>query len=284
MTPSSLIRNTSERFRKAGIPDPETDSSLLLSFLCGRPALRLRLDTETEISDALLHEYSLLTERRINREPLQYITCEAPFCGKIFHVNRSVLIPRPETELLCAWAMELIPFSSACSILDLCCGSGCIGLTLLSERPSLHVTMSDISEAALSVARKNASRFGLTAEFCCSNLTEMLKNDYFDFVFANSPYIPTEECTSLQPEVLYEPMIALDGGYDGLCFYRRIVYESVRILRKNGFLMMELGYGEAENVSELLHDAGYTDISVRKDLSDIDRIILAKAPAWREHV
>ena len=136
MNPRSLLLDTAARFRAAGIPDPETDSALLLSFLTGQAPLSLRLDSDTELSAEILESFSEMAERRLAREPLQYITGEAPFFGRVFQVDSRVLIPRPETEELCAWALETLPVSDSCRVLDLCCGSGCIGLTLAAERPS----------------------------------------------------------------------------------------------------------------------------------------------------
>ena len=277
MTPFTLLRKTASRFRSAGIPDPETDSALLLSFLTGGAPLVLRLDNETELTPEVLDAYSALAERRLAREPLQYIIGESPFFGHDFLVDPRVLIPRPETELLCSWALELIPSSAAWNVLDLCCGSGCIGLSLALARPSLSLTLSDISEEALSVAGTNAKRLGVQAVLHRGDLAEGFPPATFDLVVSNPPYIPSNECSSLQPEVLREPVLALDGGTDGLDFYRRIAAESSSILKANGLLLMELGFGESKDVSDILLSAGFTDVSVREDLNGIPRMILASA-------
>ena len=274
MTPCTLLRETAKRFRTAGIPDPENDSALILSFRCGAAPLSLRLDTDTVLSDGILSAYAALAERRLAREPLQYVTGEAPFFGRMFSVDRRVLIPRPETEELCAWALEMLPVTGA-DVLDLCCGSGCIGLTLAAERPSIRVTLSDCSRDALDVAVHNARLLDVPVSIHCGDLTEGLPSSSFDCIVSNPPYIPSAECTGLQPEVMSEPVLALDGGPDGLSFYRRIVSEASRVLRKDGLLLLELGYGEAEPVSELLLSAGYTGICVRNDLSGISRMICA---------
>ena len=284
MTPAVLLRSAAERFRRAGIPDPETDSSLLLSHICGLHPLSLRLDTETELDTETLDTYAELAERRVKREPLQYITGEAPFFGRIFHVDNRVLIPRPETELLCEWLLQLIPASSDVYLLDLCCGSGCIGLTILLERPFLHVTLSDISSDALSVAQLNAKHFGISAEFQCCDLTADFSDHSFDYIITNPPYIPSSDCPNLQKEVLCEPLSALDGGKDGLDFYRRIAEDAPRILKPGGRLLMELGFNESSEVSELLDAYGYTDIVVRKDLNGLDRMIMATSALWRAYV
>ena len=279
MTPCSLLRQTAKRFRDAGIPDPETDSALLLSFLTGGSPLSLRLDTDTELTVSQLEEYASLAARRLSREPLQYITGETPFCGRIFTVDRSVLIPRPETEELCRWALEVLPHGAR--VLDLCCGSGCIGLTLASERPDLSVTLSDLSADALHTAEINASRLGVRVSFSQSDLLSVFPDASFGCIVSNPPYIPSGQCGSLQSEVQFEPLLALDGGADGLAVYRRIVPDAARVLKEGGVLMMELGYGEAESVAALLESSGYTEIEIRKDLSGISRMISAVCPAWR---
>ena len=284
MSPRSLLLDTAARFRAAGIPDPETDSALLLSFLTGQAPLSLRLDSDTELSAEILESFSEMAERRLAREPLQYITGEAPFFGRVFQVDSRVLIPRPETEELCAWALETLPVSDSCRVLDLCCGSGCIGLTLAAERPSLQVTLSDCSRDALDVAAANAARYSLQVSLRCGDLAEGLPPASFDCVVSNPPYIPSAECGVLQPEVLREPSLALDGGADGMDFYRRISDECVRILRPDGILLLELGYGESDAVSSLLAAASFTGITVRKDFSGIARMMLAVSPARRNYV
>lgn len=284
MNPRSLLLDTAARFRAAGIPDPETDSALLLSFLTGQAPLSLRLDSDTELSAEILESFSEMAERRLAREPLQYITGEAPFFGRVYQVDSRVLIPRPETEELCAWALETLPVSDSCRVLDLCCGSGCIGLTLAAERPSLQVTLSDCSRDALDVVAANAARFSLQVSLRCGDLAEGLPPASFDCVVSNPPYIPSAECGVLQPEVLREPSLALDGGADGMDFYRRISDECLRILRPDGILLLELGYGESDAVSSLLAAAGFTGITVRKDISGIARMMLAVSPARRNYV
>ena len=178
----------------------------------------------------------------------------------------------------------MLPVAVPCRVLDLCCGSGCIGLTLAAERSSLQVTLSDCSRDALDVSAVNAARFGLQVSLHLGDLTEDLPEAFFDCVVSNPPYIPSAECGSLQPEVLREPSSALDGGTDGLDFYRRIAAESTRVLRPEGILLLEVGYGEAGAVSGLLATAGFTGITVRKDFRGIDRMLLAVCSARRNYV
>ena len=212
MTPCQLIRHTAARFRSAGIPDPENDSALLLASLCSGEPLSLRLDTDTILEESLLSRYDLLVRQRLQRIPLQYILGEAFFCGHRFTVDPRVLIPRPETELLCIWALDILKDYSDPSVLDLCCGSGCIGLSLKAASPEIRVTLSDISADALDVAAENMRRLSLAVELHQGDLLEGFLPGSFDLIVCNPPYIPTADCTVLQEEVLFEPRSALDGG------------------------------------------------------------------------
>ena len=275
MTPCQLIRHTAARFRSAGIPDPENDSALLLASLCGGEPLSLRLDTDTILEEPLLSRYELLTRQRLERIPLQYILGEAPFCGHLFMVDPRVLIPRPETELLCAWALDILKDYRDPRVLDLCCGSGCIGLSLKAASPEIRVTLSDISANALAVAAENVRRLSLKAELHQGDLLDGLLPGSFELIVCNPPYIPTADCTVLQEEVLFEPRNALDGGTDGLDLYRRLIASAAGVLVPGGALMMELGIHQADSVSALLSSSGYMGIQVRKDLNGIERMILA---------
>lgn len=275
MTPRELIRTSAERFRAAGVPDPENDAALLLSRLAGRPALELRLDTDTELNDSVLSAFRELEAKRLNRIPLQYLLGEAPFYCRAFLVDSRVLIPRPETELLCEWALDVVRDISSPRILDLCCGSGCIGLTLKAERPDAVVTLSDVSQDALDVAAANASRLSLSVALCRSDLLEAFTPFSFDLIVSNPPYIPSAECSRLQPEVMREPRLALDGGADGCDLYRRIAESAVSVLSHGGKLLMELGVGESAILSAILADCGYSRTEIRKDYAGIDRMILA---------
>ena len=273
MNPRSLILEMTRRFRAAGIPDPEFDSAALLASLCGRNPLSLRLDMETEIDQETEGQYRSLCARRIRREPLQYITGESRFCGYSFAVTPSVLIPRPETELLCEWAVEKIPVDASPRILDLCCGSGCIGITLKLRIPSSAVYMSDLSSAAADVARRNAERLSADVSVGTGDLFENIRDRNFDLIISNPPYIPENECSLLQEEVKKEPLTALDGGNDGLDFYRRICREAPDYLRRGGILMFELGDGQHSAVGKMMEESGFQSVEIRKDFRQISRMI-----------
>lgn len=278
MTPREIIRQTATRFRAAGIPDPDHDAALLLSHLVSRHPLDLRLDNRMTLPFAVSEAYEQLVLQRLKRVPLQYLLGEAPFYRRSFLVDCRVLIPRPETELLCEWALEILRKSPSPHVLDLCCGSGCIGLTLKAEYPEAHVTLSDISGDALSVAAANASRLSLEVGFQQSNLLDGFSASSYDLIISNPPYIPAEDCASLQPEVLHEPILALNGGPDGCDLYRTIVRTSGHVLHHGGRLMMEIGIHEADILVPLLVSNGFTEIQVRQDYAGIDRMIHAVHP------
>ena len=278
MTPRELIRHTAKSFRAVGIPDPENDSALLLSHLTGKPVLELRLDMETQLNASVIASYRKLADRRISRIPLQYLLEEAHFRGHLYKVDPRALIPRPETELLVGWALSILKETASPHVLDLCCGSGCIGLAIKSEHPDAVVTLSDLSPDALSVAAENAERLSLDVSFFQADLFEGIPYSAFDLIISNPPYIPSEECDILQPEVLYEPRLALDGGADGCELYRRIVSSAVSFLAPEGKLMLELGIHESDYIAGLLSGKGYRNIEIRKDYAGIDRMIFAVSP------
>ena len=278
MTPRELIRLTADKFRQADISDPENDAALLLSHLSGRPHLELRLDMTSGLDPDMVSAYTELAEKRLLHIPLQYVLGEAPFYRRMFLVDSRVLIPRPETELLCDWVLEETGRFPAARILDLCCGSGCIGITLKAELSDASVTLSDISRDALDVAAANAARLAPGVSFCRSDLLDAFGPASFDLIVSNPPYISSSDCDSLQPEVMKEPRLALDGGPDGCDLYRRIADGAKTVLVPGGRLMMEMGIGESGYLSGLLSRLGYRDIRVRKDYSGIDRMILAVNP------
>lgn len=278
MTPRELIGQAAACFLTAGIPDPDHDAALLLSSLTGISSLKLRLDTDTLLGSDVISAFNDLVAMRLKRIPLQYILGETSFFTRLFKVDPRVLIPRPETELLCEWALELIQGSRSPHILDLCCGSGCIGLTLKAERPDAVLTLSDLSPDALNVSAVNAVRLSLDVDIIQSDLFDGLKGTAFDLIVSNPPYIPSADCACLQPEVLQEPRLALDGGPDGCDLYRRIITASGSVLMHGGLLLMELGADESGLVSSLLSANGFRSIRIRKDYAGIDRMICAVLP------
>lgn len=204
--------------------------------------------------------------------PLQYITNIAPFFGRDFIVTKDVLIPRFDTEILVENVLSVLPDENL-TVLDLCTGSGCIGITLKAERPKLSLLLSDISPSALKVAEENALKHGVEVDFRESDLFSLIPGK-FNAIVSNPPYVRESEWETLFPEVrLYEPKDALNGGSDGLSFYRRIIPESKNHLTDSGFLFLEIGDEEGLSVAKLMNDAGFTDVRIISDLTKRDRVV-----------
>lgn len=287
MSYRTLIRSAATLLRASGVEDAEVDASLLLSHLTGRPALSLRLDTDGEPDAATQAAFEALLRRRVLREPLQYLLHTQPFYGRSFYVDERVLIPRPETELLCERAVALLRARPAQIALDLCCGSGCLAVTMALEAPGTRVVACDLSADALQVARQNAHQLDANVTFRQGDLWDAVPETRFDVIVSNPPYIASGELPGLQQEVRREPAMALDGGADGLCFYRRIAEKAAQFLRPGGTLLLEIGQGQAEDVARLLTQAGLTAVRVDPDYNDIPRVAQAMLPesrAERNHV
>jgi len=273
VTPQALIRETTALFQEAGIPDPAWDSALLLAHLTGKPALNLRLDMDTQLDEALLARFYALRDQRIQRIPLQYLTHEQSFMGHDFYVDSRVLIPRPETELLTELAISEMQHRH--TALDLCCGSGCIGISLALAVPEADVHSADLSPDALAVTRRNAEALGAKLTLHQGDLFAAVEELHFDLIISNPPYIPTEDCRTLQEEVMLEPGMALDGGADGYDFYRRIAREAPAHLTENGVVLLEVGFDQAEGVAAMLREAGFRETCIHQDLQGIPRMVVA---------
>ncbi|MBE5818708.1 MAG: peptide chain release factor N(5)-glutamine methyltransferase [Clostridiales bacterium] len=219
---------------------------------------------------AKMNEYAARVQ---NGEPVQYVLGKWDFMGRSFAVDERVLIPRADTELLCELALEHIAsMGSDVSVLDLCTGSGCIGISISLDAKNTSVFCSDISEDALCVAYENAKTLGAQIEFIQS---DMLTNcGVYDVIVSNPPYIPSSIVDELDTSVKnFEPRGALDGGDDGLDFYRIIANEAKSHLTKNGALFLEIGYDQRDSVCKLLKDRGYINIECYKDIAQNDRVI-----------
>ena len=276
MTPRELLRQSAEAFRRAGVPDPEVDASLLLSHVTGQAPLMLRADDWTALPPDALSAFDALAQRRMTREPLQYILGSQSFLGHDFHVDGRVLIPRPETELLAELAIALLRSKGqGASALDLCCGSGCIAVSMALALPEAEIHACDLSEGALAVARGNAGALKAAVTLHQGDLFQAVAPLAFDVIISNPPYIPTADCSALQQEVRLEPAMSLDGGADGLDFYRRIAREAPAHLKPGGALLLEVGYDQAAAVSRFLTEAGFHDVRAHEDYQQIQRMIEA---------
>ncbi len=272
-----ILENGTETLKRAGITEAKLDARLLLEYVCETDHSTLYAHPDREVSEAEEQKYNELLLRREKREPVAYILGKWEFMGLSFNVSKDVLIPEQDTEVLVEEALRYC--EDKMRILDLCTGSGCIALSILNYTNDTKAVCTDISKAALNVAKENADSLGLAdrAEFIETDLFPDNTIGKFDVIVSNPPYIATEVIKTLAPEVKdYEPNLALDGSKDGLEFYRRIVNGAGEYLFSSGYLIMEIGYDQAEAVKALLTENGkYHDIEVIKDYAGNDRVVRA---------
>ena len=278
MTPRELLRLMAAELRDAGVPDAEVDASLLLSHITGQNPMNLRLDSWSQVSLADEEKLRALCEKRKTRTPLQYLTGVQSFLGRDFYVDERVLIPRPETELLAERAIALLREEKHSPIaLDMCCGSGCLAVSMALGAPKADVHAADLSEGALAVTKLNAERLHARVALHQGDLFGSIPEGMrFDVIVSNPPYIPAADCLELQEEVRREPMMALDGGADGYDFYRRIAAEAPRFLKDGGVLLLEVGFDQAEGVMALCREAGFREVMAHEDYQHIDRMVEAR--------
>jgi len=281
-TIGALLSWTTERFERAGIEEARLDAQHLLAHAMGCKRMELFLRHGEEVADDVRERFRGFVRRRLAREPVAYIEGRRGFhgLGLDLHVDRRVLVPRPETELLVDAVLDTMgpPPQPAISVLDVGTGSGAIALAILHARPFVRVTACDVSPDALAVARLNAERLGLAPTFVRSDLTgEVVAPDGgFDIVVANLPYVARADLSSLAPEVRdHEPSLALDGGEDGLDLVRRLLEELDRpgFLANRARVFLEIGAGQAPATVELLMARGYLAWTAR-DLAGIERIVV----------
>lgn len=249
------------------------EAAILLESILdtNRNDLFLNPDREVSLEDEKI--FLSYLERRLTGEPVQYITGIAPFYGLELYTDKEVLIPRFDTEVLVEEILKVIKPDN--SILDLCTGSGCILAGVLSNSNNVKATGIDISDRALNLAKRNLEKYNLKAEIFKSDLFENVEGKY-DIIVSNPPYIESEVIEGLEKQVKeFEPRLALDGGEDGLIFYRIIVDEAKRFLNINGKLMFEIGYNQGKAVKRLLLDKGYDQVKIIKDLCGNDRVVTA---------
>ena len=255
----------------AGVMDAKIDAWLLLEMVAKIDRSFYFMHINEEVDPEVLTEYERVVEKRAEHVPLQYITGEQEFMGMTFKVNSNVLIPRQDTETLVEETLKVI--EPQMEILDLCTGSGCILLSILKNAPTVRGTGSDISKQALLVAKENAKLHDLDVEWVRGNLFDNVSGQ-FDVIVSNPPYIAQAEIPTLMPEVgQFEPLQALDGGVDGLDFYRKITEEAPQYLKETGYLFLEIGYDQGQAVQQMMLDAGFSEVTVIKDLAGNDRVV-----------
>ena len=272
---------TAQHFEKLGLDSPRLTAELLLAHVLHTSRVRLYTDLERPLEAPELAAYRGLIARRASGEPTSYLTGTREFYGRTFAVDPRVLVPRPETELLVEAVLQAVPRDAEARILDLCTGSGCVGITLALERPRARVLATDLSSAAADVARANATGLGAAERFevRIGDLFSPAEGEApFDVVVANPPYVPHGELPTLPAEVRREPVQALDGGPEGLDVVRRIASGAPRWLAPGGLLAVEIGDGQGPAVRSLLEGAGYGSVRIERDLARHDRLALGTHP------
>ena len=273
-----LLKEGKIKLTENKIEDANLIARVLLEFILKIDRNELIKKQLQEIEKEKEEEYKQKIEQILQGMPLQYITNSQEFMKLNFFVNENVLIPQPDTEVLVEEVIKIAQIESKTKILDICTGSGCIGVSLAYYLKNAKITMSDISKNAIEIAKKNAKENKVLekTEFIKSDLFENIK-EKFDIIVSNPPYIETDVIKSLSKQVQNEPKIALDGGKDGLLFYRKLIKEAPNFLNDNGYLCMEIGYDQREKVIELAKQKeSFSKIEAIKDLSGNDRVIICK--------
>ncbi len=272
------------RLRDAGIEAAALEARLIAATAAGKSTEKLLRDMRYYATDEVERRAEEMVQRRLAGEPVAYITGVWEFRGLPMEVSRDVLIPRIDTEVLAELAIKYLRGTGRLDarVLDLCSGTGCIGCAIAAELPRVRVVLSDVSAAAMDISRRNVERNGLggRVSFLPADVTKQppLMTGSFDLVVSNPPYIPTMEILTLDPSVRdYEPVWALDGGEDGLDFYRAILKNWALVIRQGGELMFEVGEDQAERVKDLMRMAGLREARSFPDTQNIQRVVAAKA-------
>ena len=275
-----LIKDAEHKLREAGIEAAATEVEIILESILDVERIAIYLHGWTLIDNYILEKFHNIVAKRATRHPLQYILGEAYFYGRKFLVNSDVMVPTPETELLCELAINYVHNEGieSAQILDLGTGSGVIAVTMAAELPDSWVTAADISRAALTMARKNAAmnEVGSQIQFLISDLLDSIDpQSKFDLILSNPPYICEGDYKTLPPEVLADPKIALTSGTEGLDIIKKLIDRAPDFLNEKGRLMFEIGYDQPEKIAKLTeNDDRYESLTIIKDLNDIDRVVI----------
>lgn len=276
----TVLKKTEGYFRSKGIASPRLDAELIMAKVLGLSRMQLYMKFDQPLSEDELGPMREMVRRRGRREPLAWILGSRAFYNEDFIVRPDVLVPRPDTEELIEAALERLPADEPRVVVDIGCGTGCIGLTLALERPQLKVFSVDVSAAALACTRANVEKFSLGDRVTVlegSLLSPLPSDAVIDMVVSNPPYINSADIDGLAPEVsTHEPRLALDGGGDGLDIYRALIPAAAARARHS--VLVEVGAGQADDVRALFADAGLVDVTTRKDLGGHERVVAGNVP------
>jgi release factor glutamine methyltransferase len=279
VTVLQVLQNTADFFARNGVESPRLNIEHLLADALGKRRIDLYLEFDRNLSEGELAPLREKVRRRAAGEPLQYLIGSWDFVGRSFRTDERALIPRPETEVLVELTLKVIRnrASTKNRLIDVGTGSGVLAITFALEGPNLEVVGTDISSAALGLARENAEKHQVAhrIQWIESDLLGSVSGQ-FDFLVANLPYIPTKELPKLAREVQHDPPLALDGGTDGLTVIRRLLEEAPKALTRDAFVILELGLGQATQAAELLAEQKFRDISVENDYQGVQRFVTAR--------
>jgi len=279
MTIKETIRKGMIILKTNNVTEPNIKSRLIMQFVLNKPREYLVVYDKKELTLRQEVNYFKAIKKLCQGIPIQHITNRQEFMKMTFYVDENVLIPRQDTEILVEEVIKIAKKINAKKILDLCTGSGAIAISLAKYIDKSNITAVDISSKALNVAKLNAKNNEVEDRitFVESDLFKNLKKEKYDIIVSNPPYIKKEVLKKLDKEVQKEPNLALDGGYDGLDFYRKIIKNADEYLKFNGYLCFEIGYDQKEDVENLLKEQEkYANITCKKDLCDNDRVVTAK--------
>lgn len=278
-TVRDVVAWMTDDLRKRGVDAARLDAELIVAHALKIDRVKVIVEGMRMLEPQELETIRALFKRRRGYEPIAYLRGFREFYGRTFRVDRRVLVPRPDTEILVEVALSRLHNRElGARVVDLCTGSGCVAITLKLERPTMTVDATDLSPDALAVARDNAQRLGAVwnVRFAAGDLFAPLgpPRPIYDLVVSNPPYIATDEIPTLQPDVReHEPLLALDGGKDGLDLVRRIVADAPRWLRKGGALAMEIGAGQAPAVAAIFEAGGFSDVQRNQDYAGHERVV-----------
>ena len=278
ITYNNLYLDLRTELRRAGDEEATQSARELVCSAAGKTREELVRDSSLYAPPEVESAARRLVQRHLSGEPVAYLIGEWEFYGLPLDISPAVLIPRPDTEVLVTKLIDAARMLESCRILDLCAGSGCIGLAAAANLPRARVLLGELDDEALKVCRQNIRRSSLTGRVTSMKLDAREKPSRslgeFDFIVSNPPYIPSRDVDMLDPSVReYEPRLALDGGEDGLDFYRVICEKWRDTLRENGMLFFEVGIGQADSVLRVMRSGGFGDIQVVKDLNNIPRVV-----------
>lgn len=278
ITYNNLYMDIRQQFRMAGLPAATLEARELVGYAAGKSREELQRDGQLYVPAEIESRTRQLAQCHLDGEPVAYLIGEWEFYGLPLDISENVLIPRPDTEVLAAQTIEYVSALASPRVLDLCAGSGCIGLAVAANCPHAKVTLGEISEPALRICRQNIRRSNLSARVVPYQTDALEKPatylGEFDCIVCNPPYIPAGDIPTLDISVKdYEPLLALDGGEDGLDFYRAVADKWREALKLGGRLYFEVGAGQSDDVLRIMRDNGFGDIQIVKDLNDIPRVV-----------